>query len=97
MDFTAIFTQVRKITQSSTGFLVLLALSSGCSNHLSDSVEFKTCSDAERAVAEAQYQYKEMVGKLVKDATDVNLISKVAIMQILEDSEEEAFQICEQQ
>lgn len=88
-------TPVTKKNPFSAGLLLLVLFSSGCNNQL-DALTTKTCAEAEAAVAEAQQQFEQVNDKLVNSSQSDNQKIDTSILQNLQETQEYAFEICEQ-
>ncbi|MEQ8755631.1 MAG: hypothetical protein RID09_19230 [Coleofasciculus sp. G1-WW12-02] len=88
-------TPVTKKNQFSAGLLLLVLFSSGCNNQL-DALTTQTCAEAEAAVAEAQQQFEQVKDKLVNSSQSDNQTIDTSILQHLQETQEYAFEICEQ-
>lgn len=74
---------------------MLVLFCSGCNNQ-ADSLATQTCSEAEKAVAQAQKEFEQVEDKLANYSQAEIETVDTSIVQKLQETQEYAFQICEQ-
>ena len=87
--------QTRSTTLLSIGSLFLVFLSTGCVNPLTANVKIQICKDAQSKVSQVQEQYNEVVNQLASQPKDETKTSSTAVVQRLQESQEQALEVCE--
>lgn len=95
MQFPTFFIQLSNKTNLNLTSLVLVGLCCGCVNQFNQQATMPTCSQAEAAVKEAQTEYNQFIQELAQKPEDQITINKAKVLQKMQDSEERAFDSCQ--
>ncbi|MCP2730001.1 hypothetical protein [Limnofasciculus baicalensis] len=95
MNSVNIVRQTRQKTLLSLGSLFLVFLSTGCVNPFTPNLQLQSCKDAQTKVSQVQKQYNEVVAQLASPPKDEANSSSTTIIQKLQESQEEALEVCE--
>jgi hypothetical protein len=87
--------QTRQKTLLSLVSLCLVFLSTGCVNPFTANVKLENCKDAQTKVSQVQKEYNEVVAQLASSPKDEAKTSSTTIIQKLQESQEEALEVCE--
>ncbi len=95
MKSISIHHQIRQKALLSLASLCLVFLAVGCVNPFAAKINTQTCEDAQTKVSQAQAKYNEFVAKLASQPQKEEPTSASAIMEKLQESQEQALEICE--
>ena len=87
--------QTRQKTLLSLGSLWLVFLSTGCVNPFTANINLQNCQDAQTKVSQFQKEYNEVVAQLASSPKNEAKTSSTTIIQKLQESQEQALEVCE--